>query len=403
MLMDITIFALGIALGATPMYFIARNKLRLRISKWQDLLKSSQKELEKSIQRKQVEHSNFKNKEQKQKEQYLGVMSGVLDDIADNANNTSKELSNINSTITELTEMVNKITEMSDSAKQTSQRGTEKISHVLSNLSLLTQSRDDLHTILSKFSSVQEKTVAIRFIGEETEMLALNAAIEAARAGDAGKGFAVVADSMKSLAKNSQKTTYEILNILTESDKIIKTIVDNFELRGEKLNSSINGLVENFGEINHAVEIIEEQASHIDIDNNNTTEKMQRVTANTTTAVETLVKQLSELVSPLTGKPIIDISPRKAKEMWADFDEVIDVRREDEWKDELGHISNVRFSTLQTNFKHDVKSLDPEKTYLFVCRSGGRSAKAAQMAISNGISNVYNLDGGMLEWRKQNF
>jgi rhodanese-related sulfurtransferase len=56
--------------------------------------------------------------------------------------------------------------------------------------------------------------------------------------------------------------------------------------------------------------------------------------------------------------------------------------------------------TLQTDFKQEVKKLDPSKSYLFVCRSGGRSTKAAQMAINCGVKRVFNLDGGMLEWNK---
>jgi len=97
------------------------------------------------------------------------------------------------------------------------------------------------------------------------------------------------------------------------------------------------------------------------------------------------------------------VSPKEAYEKWNQFDEVIDVRRPQELEDDLGHIQGIRYSTLQTSFKQDVKTLDPNKTYLFVCRSGGRSTKAAQMAIANGISNVYNLNGGMLEWRKQHY
>ncbi len=401
--MEITLFLLGAALGGGIVYSILNKQLKQRIKEWQNLLKTTQSELESSIKDRDNQIISNSKDEQNRVDRYLEMMSHVLDDIANNADDTSEELSDINSKISVLTEMVNRITDMSSEARSTSTTGMDRISIVLNDLEKLTKSRDDLATILERFAEVQTKTVAIRFIGEEAEMLALNAAIEAARAGDAGRGFAVVADSMKSLAKNSQNTTNEILGIVNESDNIIKTIVDNFEIRGEQLNASIKVLVENFGEINQAVEVIEEQAKKIDVDNSETTDKMQKVAANTTTSVETLVKQLSELVSLITGKSIINISPKEAKEKWDQFDEVIDVRRPQELEDELGHIPGIRFSTLQTDFKRDVKTLDPRKTYLFVCRSGGRSTKAAQMAITNGITNVYNLDGGMLEWRKQNF
>jgi len=399
--MEFFILIVGILIGALPTYFLLQNKVQKKVKSWQDLLKTSQQELEESIQKNEhLEVSQTEDKNERTK-QFLSMISKLQDDSANNADTTSEDLANINKQIAVLSDMVDKITSMSTSAKETSNKGMQRINSVVEDLEQLTKSRGDLTTILAKFSEVQEKTVAIRYIGEEAEMLALNAAIEAARAGDAGRGFAVVADSMKLLAKNSQDTTNEILEIVNQSDKIINLIVDNFSDRGDKLNSSISSLVENFSEINSSIEVIQDQANLIDHDATQTTKSMDQVVSNTTTSVESLIRQLSGLVSQLTGKSIVDIDPAKANNEWNSFDEVIDVRREHEWSDELGHIQGVRFSTLQTDFKNDLKTLDPNKTYLFVCRSGGRSTKAAQMAITNGITNVYNLKGGMLEWRKQ--
>jgi len=399
--MEFFILIVGILIGTLPTYFLLQNKLQKKVKDWQDLLETSQRELEKSIKKNEhLEVSQTEDKNERTK-QFLSMISKLQDDSANNADTTSEDLANINKQIAVLSDMVDKITSMSTSAKETSNKGMQRINSVVEDLEQLTKSRGDLTTILEKFSEVQEKTVAIRYIGEEAEMLALNAAIEAARAGDAGRGFAVVADSMKLLAKNSQDTTNEILEIVNQSDKIINLIVDNFSDRGDKLNSSISSLVENFSEINSSIEVIQDQANLIDHDATQTTKSMDQVVSNTTTSVESLIRQLSGLVSQLTGKSIVDIDPAKANNEWNSFDEVIDVRREHEWSDELGHIQGVRFSTLQTDFKNDLKTLDPNKTYLFVCRSGGRSTKAAQMAITNGITNVYNLKGGMLEWRKQ--
>ncbi len=78
--------------------------------------------------------------------------------------------------------------------------------------------------------------------------------------------------------------------------------------------------------------------------------------------------------------------------------ELIDVRQEEEYYGELGHIAGARLSTLQTDFPNHVNSLDPAKTYIFVCRSGMRSSRAAMMAQDAGIENVYNMTGGMIAW-----
>ena len=41
--------------------------------------------------------------------------------------------------------------------------------------------------------------------------------------------------------------------------------------------------------------------------------------------------------------------------------------------------------------------LDKNKEYIMVCRSGGRSSRAAQFLESNGF-RVINMTGGMLDW-----
>ncbi len=80
--------------------------------------------------------------------------------------------------------------------------------------------------------------------------------------------------------------------------------------------------------------------------------------------------------------------------------ELIDVRQEAEFYGELGHIAEARLSTLQTDFLTEVGSLDPEKAYIFLCRSGMRSSRAALMAKEVGIEKVYNMVGGMIAWNE---
>ena len=41
-----------------------------------------------------------------------------------------------------------------------------------------------------------------------------------------------------------------------------------------------------------------------------------------------------------------------------------------------------------------------DKTYVFYCASGGRSALAAQVAMEMGLSPVVNLTGGIGAWKK---
>ncbi len=401
--MEIVLVIIGLVAGYAGAGFQLKSKHSFVISKLQQTCDDMNAKLSTIHSNHEAEKNQILDMQKAQADKSVSTISDVLDLSADSSDATSQSLTAVTQQIQTLTEMVAMIIDLSNSTANISDNGMVNIDSVVKNLAELSQSKEDLAMILTKFNEVQDKTKAIRFIGEEAEMLALNAAIEAARAGDAGRGFAVVASSMKSLAKNSQNTTHEILSIVQESDRVISDVAKSFSERGEKLNESIGNLVKNFTQINISVTTIQSHAKLITSDSEGISTLMKESASNTKTSVENTVKQLSEVISVISGKRVIDLSPKEAQEQWNSFDDIIDVRRAEEWELELGHIEGVRLSTLQTDFKQDVFNLDKNKKYLFVCRSGGRSTKAAQMAIAKGVEKVYNLDGGMLEWRKQRY
>lgn len=49
-----------------------------------------------------------------------------------------------------------------------------------------------------------------------------------------------------------------------------------------------------------------------------------------------------------------------------------------------------------------MEKLDKEKPVYIYCRSGGRSGKAAKQLADEGFTEIYDLDGGILEWNKKN-
>jgi rhodanese-related sulfurtransferase len=80
---------------------------------------------------------------------------------------------------------------------------------------------------------------------------------------------------------------------------------------------------------------------------------------------------------------------------------LVDVRRPDEWIGELGHISGSKFATLETDlmkFLDSVPAAKKEETWIFVCRSGARSGRAAAVATQKGFGRAYNMMGGMIRW-----
>ena len=97
---------------------------------------------------------------------------------------------------------------------------------------------------------------------------------------------------------------------------------------------------------------------------------------------------------------VTDVEPLEVKENASSL-ELIDVREESEFVGELGHIAGAKLVVL-SSIPEKVKSLPKDKTIVFVCRSGGRSAQAASFARNEGFTDVYNMQGGMLLWNKLN-
>ncbi len=79
---------------------------------------------------------------------------------------------------------------------------------------------------------------------------------------------------------------------------------------------------------------------------------------------------------------------------------VVDVRREEEFIGELGHIRGAKLCTLGTELQDFLDSSPKDQNYLFVCRSGVRSTQACLLAKEKGFTQVANLAGGMIHWNE---
>ncbi|MCA1053886.1 rhodanese-like domain-containing protein [Rossellomorea aquimaris] len=73
---------------------------------------------------------------------------------------------------------------------------------------------------------------------------------------------------------------------------------------------------------------------------------------------------------------------------------LIDVREDDEVA--AGKIPTAKHIPLGS-IEARMNELDPSKEYIMICRSGGRSAKAASFLESQGYK-VINMTGGMMAW-----
>lgn len=72
---------------------------------------------------------------------------------------------------------------------------------------------------------------------------------------------------------------------------------------------------------------------------------------------------------------------------------VLDVRTKMEWN--MGHVDGATLIDINSSdFSAQIDKLDPSKTYLVYCRSGRRSASAAQIMIDKGFTDVKNVRSG---------
>lgn len=81
---------------------------------------------------------------------------------------------------------------------------------------------------------------------------------------------------------------------------------------------------------------------------------------------------------------------------------LIDVRSKEEYAE--AHISGaINIDVNSEDFRAQIDSLDKEKAFFIYCKSGKRSSRAADLMKDAGFRELYNLEGGISEWRERNF
>jgi sulfur-carrier protein adenylyltransferase/sulfurtransferase len=98
------------------------------------------------------------------------------------------------------------------------------------------------------------------------------------------------------------------------------------------------------------------------------------------------------------GDPNADLTPRELAERIARGDDtfdLIDVREPWEWQ--MAHLDRARLVPLAT-VPEAIDSLDPDREIVVMCKSGGRSGRAAEFLRKSGFPKVRNLNGGILRW-----
>ena len=104
------------------------------------------------------------------------------------------------------------------------------------------------------------------------------------------------------------------------------------------------------------------------------------------------------------GEPFYRINSEEAKQM-VDTDPnvaVVDVRNPDEYA--AGHVTDALFMPVDTVLAR-FDELPKDKTLLFICAMGQRSALACEMSAAMGIDTekLYNIEDGTPGWMQRDY
>ena len=102
---------------------------------------------------------------------------------------------------------------------------------------------------------------------------------------------------------------------------------------------------------------------------------------------------------------IQDITPQEAFTLIQENQDnpdfvIIDVRTPQEFAEE--HIENAaNIDFYSETFRGELDNLDKNKTYLIYCRVGGRSGSALNIMAELNFKEVYNILGGINQWKAE--
>jgi methyl-accepting chemotaxis protein len=146
----------------------------------------------------QIESSNIQTEQSiTGLSQSFSSLCSQLGEVIDASQNRSESLGDGNGMLSLFSESRNSLQTVIDSLE--------------SSLSLENRLLDEVQSLAEQADELNAMAGAVGQIADQINLLALNAAIEAARAGEHGRGFAVVADEVRKLASMSAETGQQML------------------------------------------------------------------------------------------------------------------------------------------------------------------------------------------------
>lgn len=159
---------------------------------------------------------------------------------------TSASIEEINSMVNNNTENAKQASRISEKSVGSAERGKDVINHMIKTIGdintsnsgiaeQINETNKEIANIVTIINEIGAKTKVINDIVFQTKLLSFNASVEAARAGEQGKGFSVVAEEVGNLAAMSGTAALEITKMLDNSIKSVEDIVKNSQNKIDRL------------------------------------------------------------------------------------------------------------------------------------------------------------------------
>ena len=105
-----------------------------------------------------------------------------------------------------------------------------------------------------------------------------------------------------------------------------------------------------------------------------------------TSAQESTLVEPQELINILETKEVHLVDVRTPKEFNKGF---------------IENSINIDFSS--PTFKEEIRKLDTSKPIVVYCRSGRRSAISTKTLVKVGFTEIYDLKGGIINWKREGY
>ncbi len=245
---------------------------------------------------------------------------------------------------------------------------------------------------------VNDRARVLSEIADQSNILAVNATIEAARAGERGKGFQVVADSMRALARQSAGAALEIGDLLDEGGLRIGRYREDANRESQASEAAIDTARASFGILHDETQSLQNETQGLIRTFLDQMGELSRVREQIQRTSEDYSGMSVEIMAALSGIMIRHVDVGEAEPLMHRMP-VVDVRTPEEFADDIGRIRGAVNVPVGNDLPEGLRRFDPKSPIMFVCRRGGRSARAARVALDLGFEQVWNLKAGMEGWQ----